>query len=186
VLYQNTADDHIHELELDPLNGNVWKQTDLSVAATGSSGPPPGASASLRPSGYVRGDGVNAVVYQASNGHIIELALIGTTWVWTDLSAAVRPWVQSINFNIHERAVFNGKIFEARQTHTSQLGWEPPNVPALWQIPTPLTLTAWAAQTHYVVGSRVTFNGVTYSAIQEHVSQTDWLPPNTPALWSPI
>jgi len=76
----------LHELAFV---GDRWKATALSVAAnapplspTGSTGLGVGGG----PTGYVRGDGVTAVVFCGSDNHVHELALIGGQWVHTDLS----------------------------------------------------------------------------------------------------
>jgi chitodextrinase len=42
---------------------------------------------------------------------------------------------------------------------------------------------AWAPNTAYATGSRVTHNGVDYECIQGHTSLSGWEPPNVPALW---
>ncbi|MEU6999991.1 glycosyl hydrolase family 18 protein [Nonomuraea sp. NPDC046570] len=42
---------------------------------------------------------------------------------------------------------------------------------------------AWAPNTAYTVGTRVTYNGVEYECRQSHTSLTGWEPPNVPALW---
>jgi len=44
----------------------------------------------------------------------------------------------------------------------------------------------WQPGVAYKVGNQVTFNGVTYTCLQAHTSQTDWQPPNVPALWQPV
>lgn len=44
----------------------------------------------------------------------------------------------------------------------------------------------WAAETLYVAGERVRFGGRLYKAVQTHVSQADWTPPNVPALWTEV
>jgi chitinase len=41
----------------------------------------------------------------------------------------------------------------------------------------------WASNVWYNVGDTVTYNGVTYQALQAHTSLTGWEPPNVPALW---
>jgi hypothetical protein len=33
---------------------------------------------------------------------------------------------------IGDQRVFEGVTYEVIQAHTTQVGWEPPNVPALW------------------------------------------------------
>ncbi len=45
---------------------------------------------------------------------------------------------------------------------------------------------AWAPSVWYNVGDTVTYNGVTYQAIQAHTSQVGWEPPNVPALWGAV
>jgi chitinase len=42
---------------------------------------------------------------------------------------------------------------------------------------------AWAPNTAYAVGARVTYQGVLYECRQAHTSLVTWEPPNTPALW---
>ncbi|GGO15788.1 chitinase [Microbispora rosea subsp. aerata] len=49
-----------------------------------------------------------------------------------------------------------------------------------------LAYPAWAPNTWYAIGARVTYNGVDYECIQAHTSLTGWEPPNVPALWKPI
>lgn len=44
----------------------------------------------------------------------------------------------------------------------------------------------WAPNVWYNVGDTVTYNGVTYQAIQAHTSQVGWEPPYVPALWGPV
>ncbi|WP_162795115.1 fibronectin type III domain-containing protein [Nonomuraea lactucae] len=45
---------------------------------------------------------------------------------------------------------------------------------------------AWAPNTFYAVGARVTYNGVDYECRQAHTSLTGWEPSNVPALWKEI
>ena len=75
------ADGHIRELFL-LFGSGAWGVSDLT-AITGA------PAASGDPSGYVRSDGVNAVVYRSNNGHIQELsiALGSGHWGAGDLTA---------------------------------------------------------------------------------------------------
>jgi hypothetical protein len=75
------ADGHIHELQLA---GSTWRSYDLS-AITGA----PTPNWNRIPSGYVRGDNVNTVTYEAETNHIIELSLVGSSWMFRDLSMVV-------------------------------------------------------------------------------------------------
>ncbi|MBX6383774.1 MAG: fibronectin type III domain-containing protein [Microbispora sp.] len=58
--------------------------------------------------------------------------------------------------------------------------------PASAQSSAVLAYPAWAPNTWYAVGARVTYNGVDYECIQAHTSLTGWEPPNVPALWKPL
>ncbi|GIH66232.1 carbohydrate-binding protein [Microbispora siamensis] len=49
-----------------------------------------------------------------------------------------------------------------------------------------LAYPAWAPNTWYAIGARVTYNGVDYECIQAHTSLTGWEPPNVPALWKQV
>lgn len=64
------------------------------------------------------------------------------------------------------------------QPHTSQAGWEPPNVGALWRTAhEPGTIPAWVAPTGahdaYQLGDRVTHNGQTWEST---VANNVWEP----------
>lgn len=44
----------------------------------------------------------------------------------------------------------------------------------------------WAPGVEYETGQTVTYNGVEYTCIQAHTSNTGWEPPLTAALWQPV
>jgi hypothetical protein len=79
-----------------------------------------------------------------------------------------------------------GAVYECRQAHTAQVGWEPPSVPALWQRPTPIDCFPWAPQTAYKTNGLVMFNGQAYKCLQGHNSEVTWTPAAVPALWSAV
>lgn len=45
---------------------------------------------------------------------------------------------------------------------------------------------AWAADTAYERGIRVRYGDKLYRCEQAHTSQSDWTPPDTPALWTEV
>jgi hypothetical protein len=92
-------------------------------------------------------------------------------------------WAPNKSYAVGTLVTYSGIIYQARQAHTSRVGWEPPNAPSLWMRPTPTGITAWAVQTNYVKTSSVTFSGKLYECISAHVSQSDWKPSTTPTLW---
>lgn len=58
------------------------------------------------------------------------------------------------------RVRYDGKLYRCEQAHTSQVGWEPPMVPALWtEVPRPGEIPVWkqptGAQDVYNKGDKV-------------------------------
>lgn len=41
-------------------------------------------------------------------------------------------WEADTSYERGIRRRYDGRLFRCEQAHTSQIGWEPPNVPALW------------------------------------------------------
>ncbi len=79
IVYR-AIDDHVHELST-AADGHVWTDVDLTAAAVAP-------SAIGDPRGYVRSDGVDAVVYRATDDHVYELRRSGDAWTATDLTIA--------------------------------------------------------------------------------------------------
>jgi chitinase len=46
------------------------------------------------------------------------------------------PWAPNTSYTAGTRVSYQGSIYECRQNHTSLVGWEPPNVTALWLLVT--------------------------------------------------
>lgn len=46
----------------------------------------------------------------------------------------VNPWAPGISYKQGDPALYNGVTYECLQPHTSMVGWEPANVPALWKV----------------------------------------------------
>lgn len=66
-------------------------------------------------------------------------------------------------------------------------GGSPSDPPPPDPDPTPPPATGtWAAGTAYAVGAVVTYNGVSYRALQSHTALPGWEPPSTPALWQAV
>lgn len=115
---------------------------------------------------------------------------------WKDLTTVEDPNVWSPNaktYVVGDIVTFNGKSYECLQAHTSQAGWEPNVVPALWKdLDTPVepppveppSASVWDSNgINYVVGNRVSYGDFTYICLQNHTSQPGWTPEAVPALW---
>src|SRR5690349_16486857 len=44
------------------------------------------------------------------------------------------PWAPNVSYAVNDTVTYNGTTYRCLQAHTSQVGWEPSNVPALWQV----------------------------------------------------
>jgi hypothetical protein len=104
----------------------------------------------------------------------------------TPSNTSAPSWAIDIQYAAQTLVNYNGKLFECLQAHTSEFDWAPPEVPALWAVPTPCGVNPWAGQTLYQVDSEVTFNGITYICTQAHESEVGWTPDQTRALWQPV
>lgn len=69
-------------------------------------------------------------------------------------------WAANTSYELGVRARYDGKLYKCVQSHTSQIGWEPPNVPALWtEVAKPGEIPVWrqptGAQDAYNKGDKV-------------------------------
>ncbi len=82
---------------------------------------------------------------------------------------------------------YSGEAVMVRQAH-NRTEHAPADVPALFMVyrpDAPGTLE-WIAGEQVQVGTVRTYEGVTYSALQAHVTEATWTPPATPALWAVV
>lgn len=83
----------------------------------------------------------------------------------TDTEALETPelfpvWAVGVAYLVSERIRYDGLLYRCEQAHTSQEGWEPPNVPALWtEVAEPGEIPVWkqptGAQDAYRLGDKV-------------------------------
>lgn len=50
------------------------------------------------------------------------------------VGAAANPWAPNTAYAVGNQVTYNGCTYQNIQSHTSQIGWEPPYVPALWNL----------------------------------------------------
>ncbi|HZD93517.1 MAG TPA: carbohydrate-binding protein, partial [Candidatus Sulfotelmatobacter sp.] len=63
----------------------------------------------------------------------LRFTLVVSVIFATASAQTVPDWQPNTAFATGALVTFNGQQFKCIQGHTSQVGWEPPNVPALWQ-----------------------------------------------------
>ena len=49
-------------------------------------------------------------------------------------SGSIPAWAPNVAYNVGNLVTYNGSTYKCLQAHTSLVGWEPPAVPALWQL----------------------------------------------------
>lgn len=88
---------------------------------------------------------------------------------------AFREWEVDTAYKVGDRRRYDGKLYRCVQAHTSQEGWEPPAVPALWvRTAQEGEIPEWAQPTGshdaYSLGDKVAHNGRTWvSTVDDNV-----------------
>ncbi len=74
-----------------------------------------------------------------------------------------KQWSTGENLSVGDRRAYEGTLYEVVQAHTTQSGWEPPSVPALfkrvWTEEYPEWIQPTGAHDAYAKGAKVTHNG---------------------------
>jgi hypothetical protein len=170
VIYQG-GDMHINELSL-PLNGS-WHSADLTQM-TGAPLTIAGISVSdaAEPSGYVRSDNVNAVVYRAQSEHIFEVSLpLGGSWSAGDLTALTgAPLAGSGPVGYRRSDNVNAVLFVGLNSHIYEMSLP---LKGAWKVADLTGLTgaplASGAPAAYVRSDNV--NAVVYRASNGHIHE---------------
>jgi hypothetical protein len=57
-----------------------------------------------------------------------------TAGVVTAYAQTYPAWATGVAYNVNDKVSYQTSNYSCLQAHTSQVGWEPPNTPALWQL----------------------------------------------------
>ena len=90
-------------------------------------------------------------------------------------------WAVDTVYALDVRVSYENKLYKCVQAHTSQEGWEPPNVPALWtEVAKPGEIPVWrqptGAQDAYMVGDKVHYPGENDPVYVSTVDNNTWEP----------
>lgn len=55
-------------------------------------------------------------------------------WMLYVVTPPSSEWRAGVAYRVADEVMYLGKRYRCRQAHTSQVGWEPPVVPALWRL----------------------------------------------------
>lgn len=90
---------------------------------------------------WLRGESVEVTLVSLNDGrwtdgptvrslaHLGELLLIHDP---ADPEPTIAAWQTQVSYAVDAQVTYDGSVWRCTQAHTSQAGWEPPNVPALW------------------------------------------------------
>lgn len=107
--------------------------------------------------------------------------------IW-DVPVGTPVWMAGVDYAVDDVALYESTPWTCIQAHTSQAGWMPPTVPALWSIQNQGgdDPALWVAGESVAIGDQRIYLSITYECIQAHTTQAGWEPPNVPALWSVV
>jgi hypothetical protein len=84
--------------------------------------------------GYVRV--YDGVTYRCIQAHVTQAdwtpPVVPALWAVYSTEPPTDEWAPGVSYTIGDIVTYSGAEYECRQSHTSQVGWEPPNVLALW------------------------------------------------------
>lgn len=82
----------------------------------------------------------NTFTYQSLvNANVWVPGAVGSELLWTNLTPpVVSNWAYPVAYKVNDLVIYtpNGFEYKCLQAHTSQAAWNPPAVPALWQLVT--------------------------------------------------
>jgi hypothetical protein len=65
----------------------------------------------------------------------VRLAVVFMSVLVLVSAASAAEWAPGVFYSVGTNVTYQGPTYRCLQAHTSQVGWEPPNVPALWSLP---------------------------------------------------
>lgn len=72
----------------------------------------------------------NVRAYDAAGNQSASASVQATT----DVSSGPAAWASNVSYKVGDQVTYGGRTYACRQPHTSLPGWEPSNVPALWNL----------------------------------------------------
>ena len=100
-------------------------------------------------------------------------------------------WTADTAYALDVRVRYGDKLYKCVQAHTSQIGWEPPNVPALWtEVAKPGETPVWkqptGAQDAYNKGDKVWFPERNTTVYESLIDANVYSPEAYPAGWKVV
>ena len=101
------------------------------------------------------------------------------------------PWAADTAYALDVRVRYEDKLYKCVQAHTSQEGWEPPAVPALWtEVAKPGEIPVWkqptGAQDAYMTGDKVWYPERDTTIYVSLIDNNIWSPEAYPQGWEAV
>ncbi len=104
---------------------NVYNGSSLATTVSGTSATVSGLSADTAYTFTVKAKDAANNLSTASNS--VNVTTNSST-------GSAQPWATGVAYHAGDLVSYGGSTYKCLQPHTSLAGWEPPNVPALWQL----------------------------------------------------
>lgn len=100
-------------------------------------------------------------------------------------------WAAGVAYAVDQRIRYADKLYRVVQAHTSQTGWEPPNVPALFtEVALPGEIPVWkqptGVQDAYNKGDKVWYPDKTGAVYISLIDNNVWAPDAYPDGWEAV
>ncbi|WP_249435837.1 glycosyl hydrolase family 18 protein [Paenibacillus sp. Marseille-Q4541] len=105
---------------------DVYNGTTLAATVTGTTATVSGLTANTSYTFTVKAKDAAGNMSAASNAITVKTSATP--------NPGVSEWKVNTAYTVGQLVTYNGKTYKAIQPHTSLAGWEPANVPALWQV----------------------------------------------------
>ena len=100
-------------------------------------------------------------------------------------------WAADTGYALDVRVRYEDKLYRCVQAHTSQSGWEPPVIPALWtEVAKPGEIPVWrqptGTQDAYMMGDKVHYPTADDPVYISTVDNNVWSPADYPQGWEVV
>lgn len=100
-------------------------------------------------------------------------------------------WAVGSAYEADQRIRYGEKLYRCVQAHTSQSGWEPPAVSALWtEVAKPGEIPVWrqptGAQDAYMTGDKVWYPEKDTTVYRSTIDNNVWSPADYPQGWEVV
>ena len=110
-------------------SGSWWSIAEFNVLGSSSTSPTPTATATPKPTATPIPGATPTPTVKPT---VVPTATPKPTATPTP-SGSAPAWVVNHAYAIGDLVTYQGLVYKCIQAHTSQVDWQPPNVPALWQ-----------------------------------------------------